>query len=124
MAERNRRSSAVAAILAGIADALDLAREEAARLRDGRRTQTVTWRQLDDALAALRTRAARRRSAAGRLAPRIWPDSPRGRDHGRHRAGAFAVERGDDAGADMLFWAQASHATRSTAHRRDLARTP
>ena len=39
--------------LAGIADALELMREEAGRLRDGRRTQTVTWRQLDEALAVL-----------------------------------------------------------------------
>ena len=39
--------------LAGIADALELMREEAGRLREGRRTQTVTWRQLDDALAVL-----------------------------------------------------------------------
>ena len=53
--------STTARRLAGIADALDLAREEAARLRDGRRTQTVTWRQLDDALAAL--------AAAARQAP-------------------------------------------------------
>src|SRR5258705_164213 len=39
--------------LAGVADAIELAREEGSRLRDGRRTQTVTWRQLDDALAGL-----------------------------------------------------------------------
>src|SRR3990170_3581442 len=32
--------------LAGVADAFELMREEAGRLRDGRRTQTVTWRQL------------------------------------------------------------------------------
>ena len=39
--------------LAGIADALDLAREATDQLRDGRRTLTVTWHQLDDTLAAL-----------------------------------------------------------------------
>ena len=39
--------------LAGIADALELMREEASRLREDRRTQTVTWRQLDEALAVL-----------------------------------------------------------------------
>ena len=38
--------------LAGIADALDLAREATDQLRDGRRTLTVTWHQLDDTLAA------------------------------------------------------------------------
>ena len=44
--------------LAGIGDALDLAREEAGRLNDGRRTQTVTWRQLDDAHRRARDRPA------------------------------------------------------------------
>ena len=39
--------------LAGIADALDLAREAMDPLRDGRRTLTVTWQQLDETLAAL-----------------------------------------------------------------------
>jgi cyclic beta-1,2-glucan synthetase len=39
--------------LAGITDAIDPARGEAAALRDGPRTQTVTWAQLDSALAAL-----------------------------------------------------------------------
>src|SRR6185312_10897375 len=37
--------------LAGIADALELMREERDRLREGRRTQTATWRHLDEALA-------------------------------------------------------------------------
>ena len=45
--------------VAGLADAVALAREEAGRLRDQRRTQAVTWRQLDDALAALAADAAR-----------------------------------------------------------------
>ena len=39
--------------LAGIADALELMREEASRLRENQRTQTVTWRQLDEAFAVL-----------------------------------------------------------------------
>src|SRR6185312_12189368 len=42
--------------LAGIADALDLAREATDQLRDGRRTQTVTWQQLDDTLSRLAAR--------------------------------------------------------------------
>ncbi len=40
--------------LAGIEDALALAQHEAEQLRDGRRTQTVTWDQLDDALGLLK----------------------------------------------------------------------
>ena len=71
--------------LAGIADALDLTREEAGRLRDGRRTQTVTWHQLDDALAVLvagrATGARRRRRHRGTARGACRP----GRDHGRHR---------------------------------------
>jgi cyclic beta-1,2-glucan synthetase len=45
--------------LAGITDALDLAREATDRLRDGRRTQTVTWHQLDETLTALAAGARR-----------------------------------------------------------------
>ena len=70
--------------LAGVADALELMREEADRLRDGRRTQTVTWRQLDDALALLAAdagrapwtaRASRNGSRRSRLPPRPWSTS-------------------------------------------------
>ena len=75
--------------LAGIADALDLAREATDQLRDGRRTQTVTWHQLDD--DARRTcgwrasgRSARDIVAAhwptSRRRPRSWPTS---RPHSR-----------------------------------------
>ena len=72
--------------LAGIADALDLAREEAGRLNDGRRTQTVTWRQLDDALAALTAGTAT--GARGRRGHRGTAPGARrsGRDLDRHRA--------------------------------------
>ncbi|WP_127088283.1 GH36-type glycosyl hydrolase domain-containing protein [Aquabacter cavernae] len=101
----------------GIADALDLAREEAARLNDGRRTQTVTLRQLDDALAALA------------LAVRAPEEDDLPAHLNLHAAEAatvldmaraLATERGDAAGADMLFWAEASlHAIET--HRRDFA---
>src|SRR5271166_6775763 len=52
--------------LAGIADALDLAREATDQLRDGRRTQTVTWHQLDDTLSEL---------AAGVRRPQVHAES-------------------------------------------------
>ena len=54
--------------LEGIGDALDLVRGEVDNLRDSRRTETVTWRQLDETLAlavshgALLCRSRRRRS--------------------------------------------------------------
>jgi cyclic beta-1,2-glucan synthetase len=90
--------------LAGVADALELMREEAGRLRDGHRTQTVTWRQLDDALA-LAADAGRatvdgegiaKRLSALAVAAETLVDIAR----------ALASERSDGTGADMVFWAE------------------
>ena len=112
-----------AARFAGIADALDLAREEAARLRDGRRTQTVTWRQLDDALDGARNRCADRRSwfasdLAEQLAelaarPRSWSTSP-----ARSRANAATTL----ARTCCSGWRRAVSSIEG--HRRDLGRRP
>ena len=108
----------IAPRLGGIADTVDLTREEASRLRDGRLTQTVTWRQLDDALAEL--------ASAVREAPldhedlAQWLTALAGQaETMADIARALAIERGDDTGADMLFWAQAS-LNSIEAHRRDL----
>ncbi len=107
-----------AARLAGIADAIDLTRAEAARLQDGRRTQTVTPRQLDDALAALlidvKLPAAQDEDLRRRLAT-LAAQSDTMIDIAR----TLATERGDEAGADMLFWAKAS-LDAIDSHRRDL----
>jgi len=104
--------------LAGIADALDLTRAEAVGLRDGRRTQTVTLRQLDEALAALASDVRRMPLPEENLSRRL--------DHLAAAAEtmldiarALATERGDPAGSDMLFWAQAS-LDAIDSHRRDL----
>ena len=104
--------------LAGIADALELMREEAGRLREGRRTQTVTWRQLDETLAVL---AANLRSTivdgeaiAERLST-LAVDAEILADI----ALALATERSDGTGADMLFWAEATRSAIES-HRRDL----
>jgi cyclic beta-1,2-glucan synthetase len=104
--------------LAGIEDAVELAREEADLLRDGRRTRTVTWHQLENALAGL---------GAGTGAP-LGDDE----DVAERLAGlgaqaetmtdiarAVAIERGDDTSADMLFWAEAIGSSIDS-HRRDL----
>ena len=93
--------------LAGIADAIALTREEASRLRDQRRMQTVTWRQLDDALAGLAAEAAREPDED--MAPRLAALAA-GAETVADIARAFAIERGDDVGADMLFWAEAARA--------------
>jgi cyclic beta-1,2-glucan synthetase len=93
--------------LAGIADAAELARIEASlRLRDGRRTQTATWDQLDDGLAGL-IAAAREPVAAGEeTTARLILLSARAETM-IDIARALVIERGDGAGDDMLFWAEA-----------------
>jgi cyclic beta-1,2-glucan synthetase len=103
--------------LAGIADAIHLTREEAARLRDGRRTQTVTWRQLDDALAGLASAVQPAPIGREQLAQHLAELASQA-DTMADIARALASERGGDTGADMLFWAQAS-AHSIEAHRRD-----
>jgi cyclic beta-1,2-glucan synthetase len=103
--------------LAGVADALVLAREEAGRLRDGRRTQTVTWRQFDDAepllASGVRSAPTTGEDLADRLA-RLAAPAETLADIAR----ALAAERDDDDGADMLFWAEATERAIET-HRRD-----
>ena len=104
--------------LAGIVDALSLVREEVEALRDRRRTETVTWRQLDESVAHLFAQACSApldgETLAGRLAALAGPAEIL-----VDLASAFAIERGEDA-SDILFWAQA--VCRSVAsHQRDLA---
>ena len=104
--------------LGGIADALELMREEAGRLREGRRTQTVTWRQLDDALAVL---AANLRltlvdgDGIAKCLSTLAVDAETLADI----ALALATERSDGTGADMLFWAEATRCAIES-HRRDI----
>src|SRR5580704_12099982 len=57
--------------LAGIGDALDLARQATDGLRDGRRTQTVTWHQLDDTLTTLTADVRRSAVADEDIADRL-----------------------------------------------------
>ncbi|MEO5375301.1 MAG: glycosyl transferase, partial [Alphaproteobacteria bacterium] len=107
--------------LAGIADAIDLAREEAARLNDGRRTQTVTWPQLDDALAVLANDAGRPSQDGEDIAERLSGLAAQA-ETVADIARALASERGDDIGADTLFWVGA--VCRSIdSHRRDLGQS-
>jgi cyclic beta-1,2-glucan synthetase len=103
--------------LGGVADAVDLTRQEAARLRDGPLTQTVTWRQLDDALAGLARQAEAGPIAAETLARCLARLAEQGETM-VDIAQALSVERGNGAAADLLFWAQASLDAIQT-HRRD-----
>jgi cyclic beta-1,2-glucan synthetase len=106
--------------LAGIGDALELIAETATLMRDGRRTQTITWPEFDSVLA--------------RLVDAARPDSAAGEDFGKRLtrlaalaetmadiARALASERGDDTGTDLVFWADAIRGAIET-HRRDVDR--
>ncbi|HET6609396.1 MAG TPA: glucoamylase family protein, partial [Rhodopila sp.] len=104
--------------LTGIADALDLAREATDRLRDGRRTLTVTWDQLDATLTAL---AASVRQAEPDVAKHL-ADLAAHAEVMADIAAAFASERGDDTVADMLFWMTAARRTIES-HRRDISQS-
>ena len=105
--------------LSGIADALNLAREATDRLRDGRRTLTVTWQQLDATLTALA-------ASVSQVQPDIathMADLAAQAEVMADIASAFASERGDDTGADMLFWMTAARRTIES-HRRDISQSP
>ena len=91
--------------LAGIANSIDLARQEAARLRDGPRTQTVTWAQLDGALARLASLARRDLGPDEALAARLSALALDA-DTAADIALALANERGAGSCKHMLFWVQ------------------
>ena len=97
-----RRSSAA---VAGIDDAVGLAREAADAIGDERRTQTVTRRHLDEALAALApgdvvvTRAA----WAARLTA-LAPDARTLADV----AATLTAERGEGADTELVSWVEAA----------------
>ncbi len=97
----------VRTVLAGIGDSLDLCREAALALPDDRRTQTITRGQLTDALdllaSALRAGDGTVESTAACLA-RVKPFAETTVDIAR----ALASERGDEAGAGMQSWAEAT----------------
>jgi cyclic beta-1,2-glucan synthetase len=102
--------------LAGIADALEIVRETANRIGDARRTQTVTLRQLDQAIEGLSTRLGRS-ERDGDIAARLTEFAGLAEtiaDMSR----ALSIESNADAGQDLVFWAEAvCRAIES--HRRD-----
>jgi cyclic beta-1,2-glucan synthetase len=112
-------------LFAGVEDGLNLTREALHALPDDRRTQTITRHQLDDALDALAAEL-RRDSLQHPIPPeevalRLAEVAP----HGATMvdiARTLASERGDEAGAEMLFWAEATLASIES-HRRDIAQT-
>ncbi len=111
----------VAQRLAGLADTLDLAREATDQLRDGRRTLTVTWDQLSDRLTALSVNVRQGRPGPEDIQAHLV-DLAAQVETMADVASAFASERGDHTGADLLFWIAA--ARRSIAsHLRDIVQS-
>ena len=115
-----RHPAAGPGILAGIQDGLELTREALQGLPDDRRTQTMTRQQLGDALdgmAAVLCRTPLPQDIGARMTE-IAPHGATMVDIAR----ALARERDDEAGAEMLFWAEATLASIAS-YRRDIALT-
>ncbi|HME83352.1 MAG TPA: glucoamylase family protein, partial [Roseiarcus sp.] len=102
---------------AGIADALALTSEHAGHLRLGRRTQTVTPRQLEDSLAAVTEALESASSSEETLATQL-PELAREAAVMVDIAKAIALERSDGSGSNLLYWSRASLAA-IEAHRAD-----
>ncbi|MGH8707109.1 MAG: glucoamylase family protein, partial [Burkholderiales bacterium] len=101
-----------AELLAGIEDSLTLTREAVQACPEDRRTQTITRQQLTEALDALGV--ALRQGVA-----QVGPQAATMLDIAR----TLASERGDDAGAEMLAWVEATHRSIESQRRdRDRAR--
>jgi cyclic beta-1,2-glucan synthetase len=117
--EWRKASIPAASRRAGIADALALTAEQAVDLRRGRRTQTVTPRQLEDSLAymtqTLEGVSLVDEAFATQLAE-LSGEAAAVLDIAR----AIALERSDGSGSDLLYWSQASLSA-IDAHRADLA---
>ncbi|MFL5775698.1 MAG: GH36-type glycosyl hydrolase domain-containing protein [Chloroflexota bacterium] len=95
----------IEAAVAGIDDAVRLAREAADAIGDERRTQTVTRRQLDEALAAFQPSDGLVTGAAwaARLTA-LAPDALTLADV----AAALTAERGEGADNELVTWAEAA----------------
>ena len=109
--------------VAGIEDGLSLTRQALEGLPDDRRTQTITRHQLDGALDALSAALRQHRSRQGQMPP--GDIAARLLELSSHAttmvdiAQTLASERGDEAGAEMLFWTEATQRSIES-HRRDL----
>ena len=108
-------------LFAGVEDSLNLTRVTLQELPDDRRTQTITRHQLRDALDALVAALRHDRMPPGNIAARLAEVASQATTM-VDIARTLASERGDDAGAEMLFWAEATQRSIES-HRRDVAQT-
>ncbi len=102
----------------GISDALDLAREGLGAFADDRRTQTVTRKQLRDAIDAIAAALESAPAAPASLARRL-SELEGLSDTLTDIARTFSGERGDAASAELLAWAEAVRSS-IRGHARDL----
>ena len=102
----------------GVADALELVRDEARRLREHRKSLAVSWRRLDDEIERLAASllpasagGAGVKDGLGELSEQaaVLADAVR----------EIALEEDDQTGADLQFWTDAVRACLES-HRRDL----
>ncbi|HEY8762328.1 MAG TPA: glucoamylase family protein, partial [Candidatus Dormibacteraeota bacterium] len=109
----------VAAALAGIGDAIALTREAAAAIRNDRRSQTLTRRQLDEALELPAGASAVVPATPEAWVARLGELSARARTLS-DVAAALTAERGEGAEGELVTWAEAARLAVSS-HVRDLA---
>ena len=105
-------------VLSGIADAILLLRQSARAIVDGRRTQTVTRKHLDEALDALTAALSPDPSTPGDWVVRLTELGARARTM-VDIARTLTAERGDSGEGELLAWAEAVRAAIES-HARDL----
>ncbi len=104
--------------LEGVADALDVARDEAIRLEAARKSRSVTWRRLDEELAGLLSELHQAMVEDLDIGARLAAISDQAAglvDAARQ----IAIEEDDPATQDQQYWAEAVQACIDS-HRRDL----
>ncbi len=104
---------------AGVGDMIALLSEEAARLRAGLRTQTVTPRQLEDSLAVISKTLAQTPLDDAAMSAK-WAQLAKEGANLTDIAKAIAIESGDGPDSDLLYWSHAIQ-TAVAEHREDLA---
>ena len=109
----------VTAALAGIGDAVALTREAAGAIGDERRSQTLTRRHLDEALALAPGASAGVPSTPEAWVARLGELSAHARTLS-DVAAALTAERGEGAEGELVTWAEAARLAVSS-HVRDLA---
>ncbi|HME70635.1 MAG TPA: glucoamylase family protein, partial [Myxococcota bacterium] len=102
----------------GVEDARELARESLRTLADDRRTQTVTWKQLDEALTGLAASLASLPPTPNGVARRL-EELALLADTVTDMARTLTDERGDGEGAELLMWVEAVRSS-IRSHERDL----